>query len=237
MEFREPVRQPAGTRPRHPARQPGPPGLASRAHGTAVAEHHRWWDRGRRGRYQNPWVGRHERHGRWPSETRRLPVGRRAGRIGRWATAARAAGDGASPAGTRMACTRTRTRAGTPRTRGCGWRTPVERQRRQIVRVRQLDQRPREAQLDDVPVQRHALDAAEAIGEVLGRRADSARHLVQSDRVGELRLEELLHPADQASRRPGRSGDPEACPWPSARPARRGSSRPASPSATTRRGS
>ena len=70
--------------------------------------------------------------------------------------------------------------------------TKIESEGRQILGVRQLCQRTREAKLRDVPLQRHAREAPENVGEIRGGRPNRVRNLRQPNRCRELRLEILL---------------------------------------------
>src|SRR5947207_2173991 len=67
--------------------------------------------------------------------------------------------------------------------------TKIESEGRQILGVRQLCQRTREAKLRDVPLQRHAREAPENVGEIRGGRPNRVRNLRQPNRCRELRLE------------------------------------------------
>jgi len=81
----------------------------------------------------------------------------------------------------------------------------VEGERGEVVSVRQLDQRSREAQLRQVLMQRRSLGTREEIGEIRGRCADRARDVGEQDAFRQLRLEHFLRPSDQPRRcRPGR---------------------------------
>ena len=83
----------------------------------------------------------------------------------------------------------------------------VERERRQVVGVRQLDQRARETKLHDVALQRYALEAAEHIGEVGRRRADRPGDVDESNGMRGLRVEELTRATNEATR-PARRREP-----------------------------
>jgi hypothetical protein len=53
----------------------------------------------------------------------------------------------------------------------------IERQRREVVCMWQVDERTRKTQLREVSMQRQTLDAAKGIGQVRWRCADGARHV------------------------------------------------------------
>lgn len=77
----------------------------------------------------------------------------------------------------------------------------IDGQHRQIVGVRQLDERPRETKLHDIAVQRNALDPAEQVGQVRRGRADGCRDLAQPQRRGNVFLHEFLGAPNQSAAR------------------------------------
>ena len=76
----------------------------------------------------------------------------------------------------------------------------VERERREVVRMRDLDEGSREAELHEIAMQGRALDAAEDRGQVRGRGPDRPRDVAQPDRRGDMRREILLRAPKESSR-------------------------------------
>ena len=68
----------------------------------------------------------------------------------------------------------------------------IERQRREVICVRLLNERTGKPGLPDVPVQGQALEMSEDVGEVGWRATDGARHVAESDRIAKVRLHEFL---------------------------------------------
>jgi len=80
----------------------------------------------------------------------------------------------------------------------------IERQRRKIVGVRQLDECARKAQLRQVSVQRYAFDPTKQIREVGRRGAYRAPHVGEVDGLRELGLEIGFGSHEEPPRRSGR---------------------------------
>ena len=74
-----------------------------------------------------------------------------------------------------------------------------ERQSREVVRVRQFDERSGQTQLGDVLVEWNAFDSAKDIGKVSGRSANRERHVSKAQLRRQLRLDEFLGAHDQSS--------------------------------------
>lgn len=84
----------------------------------------------------------------------------------------------------------------------------IERQRREIVGVRQLYEGAHKAQLRQVSVQRYAFDLTKQVREVGRRGAYRAPHVGEVDGLRELRLEIGLGSHEEPPRRSGRGGQP-----------------------------
>ena len=95
----------------------------------------------------------------------------------------------------------------------------IERQRREIVGVRQLYEGAHKAQLRQVSVQRYAFDLTKQVREVGRRGAYRAPHVGEVDGLRELRLEIGLGSHEEPPRRSGRGSQPRSiCPGEKTRP-------------------
>ena len=77
----------------------------------------------------------------------------------------------------------------------------LERQRRDVVGVRQLDQGARDPKAREVLVQRDALGSLEEIRQVRWRRTDLLRDLAQAQTIAESLVEDFFRAANEARRR------------------------------------
>jgi hypothetical protein len=74
----------------------------------------------------------------------------------------------------------------------------IQRQRREVICVRQLDECPGEPGLTDVPVQRQALESSKDVGQIGWRAADRAGDVTETDRIAKVCLYEFLRTTDQS---------------------------------------
>lgn len=74
----------------------------------------------------------------------------------------------------------------------------VQRERGEIVHMRQLHQRTAETKLRQVRMERHALEPAEHIGEVRRRGADCACHIRELQALPKICVEQIFRAANEA---------------------------------------